>query len=77
MTEKKPAEKTCPPHHWVLDRNNFGHCKYCPATRQFPIERTVKATNDAKTMSINLKRDLYSWCAVSSEFVRSEGVYYL
>ena len=76
MTEKKPAA-TCPPHHWILDRNNFGHCKYCPATKQFPIERTVKATNDDKTTSINLKRDLYAWCAASSEFVRSEGVYYL
>ena len=28
-------EKKCPPHHWILDSNDVGHCRFCPAVCDF------------------------------------------
>lgn len=25
----------CPPHHFMLNSENVGHCKYCPEVRNF------------------------------------------
>lgn len=25
----------CPPHHWLLDRDNVGRCQKCPAVKDF------------------------------------------
>ncbi|MBA7521256.1 hypothetical protein ES705_13361 [subsurface metagenome] len=25
----------CPPHHWMIDSNNVGRCRYCPEVRDF------------------------------------------
>lgn len=24
-------------HYWIIDENNIGRCKNCPATRAFPV----------------------------------------
>jgi len=29
-------------HHYILDENNFGKCKHCPATKQFPVEKKLE-----------------------------------
>jgi len=29
------AEGKCPPHHWIINSENVGHCKYCPAVKDF------------------------------------------
>ena len=28
-------ESKCPPHYWIIDSENVGHCKYCPEVRDF------------------------------------------
>lgn len=35
--EARGAEKEwkCPPHFWIIDSNNVGRCKYCPAVKDF------------------------------------------
>ncbi len=32
-----PNEKDwkCPPHHWIINSENVGHCKFCPAVKDF------------------------------------------
>ena len=25
----------CPPHWWIIDSYNVGHCKFCPAVKDF------------------------------------------
>ena len=25
----------CPPHHFIINSSNVGHCKYCPAVKDF------------------------------------------
>ena len=25
----------CPPHHFIINSENVGHCKYCPEVRDF------------------------------------------
>ncbi|MBA7645261.1 hypothetical protein ES703_53016 [subsurface metagenome] len=32
-TRKKKHE--CPPHHFLINSENVGHCKYCPEVRDF------------------------------------------
>lgn len=32
MTEEKHE---CPPHHFMIDSENVGHCKDCPAVKDF------------------------------------------
>jgi len=29
------AKHKCPPHHFILNSENVGHCKYCPEVRDF------------------------------------------
>ena len=29
------AEGKCPPHHFIIDSSNVGHCRYCPEVRDF------------------------------------------
>jgi len=29
------AKHKCPPHHFLIDSENVGHCKYCPEVRDF------------------------------------------
>jgi len=31
-------EHRCPPHHWIIDSDNIGRCKYCGAVRDFGKE---------------------------------------
>jgi len=38
MTDTKIKHK-CPPHHWIVDPHNIGHCKHCPAVRDFGEEQ--------------------------------------
>jgi len=33
MAEEK--EGKCPPHHFIIDSYNVGHCRDCPAVRDF------------------------------------------
>ncbi len=44
------GEWKCPPHFWIIDPNDVGHCKYCPAVRNFgklqrQEERRLKEVN--------------------------------
>ena len=32
MTEEKHK---CPPHHFIINSDNVGHCIYCPAVKDF------------------------------------------
>ncbi len=25
----------CPPHFWIIDSNDVGRCKFCPAVKDF------------------------------------------
>ena len=29
------GEWKCPPHFWIIDSQNVGRCKYCPAVKDF------------------------------------------
>ena len=29
-------------HFWILDKNSFGRCRDCPATKQFPAGSKLK-----------------------------------
>jgi len=29
------AKHECPPHHFLINSENVGHCKYCPEVRDF------------------------------------------
>lgn len=69
MDKKKPS---CPPHYWILDRNNLGHCKNCPAKQQFPNEVIEPVKNDFKMTHIDLRVNPYGWCSASSEYIRFE-----
>jgi len=32
----KPKRKhKCPPHYWIINSENVGHCKYCPEVSDF------------------------------------------
>ena len=31
----KTRKHKCPPHHFIIDSGNVGHCKYCPEVRDF------------------------------------------
>ena len=31
----KTTKRKCPPHYFILDVTNVGHCKYCPEVRDF------------------------------------------
>ena len=31
----KTRKHTCPPHHFIIDSENVGHCRYCPEVRGF------------------------------------------
>jgi len=33
-TETKVKHK-CPPHYFIINSDNVGHCKYCPEVRNF------------------------------------------
>ncbi len=36
VQQKGETEKRkCPPHRWIINSQNVGHCKYCPAVRDF------------------------------------------
>ena len=35
MPSMNNKKHKCPPHHWILDENNIGRCKYCPAVKDF------------------------------------------
>jgi len=28
-------EHKCPPHYWIINSKNVGHCKYCPEVSDF------------------------------------------
>lgn len=29
------AQGKCPPHYWIIDSDNVGHCRYCGEVRGF------------------------------------------
>ncbi len=31
----KTENRKCPPHYFIIDSGNIGHCKYCPEERDF------------------------------------------
>ncbi|MBA7633365.1 hypothetical protein ES703_40931 [subsurface metagenome] len=31
----KTRKHKCPPHHFIINSENVGHCKYCPEVRDF------------------------------------------
>ncbi len=31
----KTDNRKCPPHYFIIDSENIGHCKYCPEARDF------------------------------------------
>ncbi len=31
----KTRKHTCPPHYFIIDSENVGHCRFCPAVRDF------------------------------------------
>jgi len=31
----KTRKHKCPPHHFIIDSQNVGRCKYCPEVRDF------------------------------------------
>jgi len=31
----KKSKHVCPPHHFNVNSENVGHCKYCPAVKDF------------------------------------------
>ena len=33
------SEWKCPPHFWIIDSYNVGHCKYCGAVKDFGKEQ--------------------------------------
>jgi len=35
LEEVKTIKHKCPPHHWIINSQNVGHCKYCPVVRDF------------------------------------------
>ena len=41
----------CPPHYWVIDSEDIGRCKYCPAVKDFrklqKLSNMEKQTPDA------------------------------
>jgi len=32
IVEEKPK---CPPHYWIIDSHDVGHCRFCPAVCDF------------------------------------------
>jgi len=44
-------------HSWVIDEKNFGRCKYCNATRQFPVEKLTPFTKHERRHIENFKVD--------------------
>ena len=35
MKMKTRKKHTCPPHYFMINSENVGHCKYCPEVRDF------------------------------------------
>lgn len=35
MTTETETRWKCPPHFWIIDAENVGRCKYCPAVKDF------------------------------------------
>ena len=31
----KTIKHKCPPHHFIINSQNVGHCKYCPVVKDF------------------------------------------
>ena len=31
----RKSKHKCPPHHFIINSENVGHCKYCPEVRDF------------------------------------------
>jgi len=32
---KTKKKHKCPPHYWIINSENVGHCKYCPEVSDF------------------------------------------
>ncbi|GAJ21593.1 unnamed protein product, partial [marine sediment metagenome] len=32
---KAESKHECPPHHWLINSENVGYCKDCPAVKDF------------------------------------------
>ncbi|MBU0847377.1 hypothetical protein KKH23_09365 [Patescibacteria group bacterium] len=32
---KTKEKHECPPHYWIINSENVGHCRYCPEVRDF------------------------------------------
>ncbi len=33
----KTRKHTCPPHYFLIDSENVGHCRHCPEVRDFGL----------------------------------------
>ena len=58
MTEEKHE---CPPHHFIIDSSNVGHCIYCPVVKDFgklmrKAEMSVVGSGPASLVKSNRKR---------------------
>jgi len=42
----------CPPHYWVIDSQNVGHCKYCPAVKDFSKLQKKDRKNSNKRFTL-------------------------
>ena len=66
-------------HFWILDKNNFGKCRNCPATKQFPVvSKITLRPSEALTME-NLGPDSKcnpdAWCSTSVYGVKFDNDY--
>ena len=41
-------------HFWILDKNNFGRCRDCPATKQFATEKKLELRPDERSFIENI-----------------------
>ena len=51
----------CPPHYWIIDSDNVGHCRYCPEVRNFgkllrKAEKSVVGSGPASLVKPNRRR---------------------
>jgi len=66
-------------HEFVLDKNNLGKCKHCPATKQYPVEMIQKLRPSEVITIENLSSDSISdpdgWCYASVHGVKLDKDY--
>jgi hypothetical protein len=56
MARKRNPKIDCV-HFWVLDKNSFGRCRNCSATKQFPVEENLALRPNEVLTFQNLSSD--------------------